>query len=89
MRNSMDYGNPERAFFRKSQTFGLGQTNWAGNLGGIGTHFVLWVPCPCFPLINHYFHKKLSLYIQMPKNYLGVGVEFWPERIGNLVIVCS
>ena len=20
------------------------------------------VPCPCFPLLNHYFYKKLSLY---------------------------
>ena len=24
-----DYGHPERAFFRKSQTFGLGHTDWA------------------------------------------------------------
>ena len=31
----MDYGHPERAFLRKSQTFGLGQTNWAENFGGI------------------------------------------------------
>ena len=27
--------NTERAFFRKPQTFGLGQTNWAENFGGI------------------------------------------------------
>ena len=27
-----DYGHPERAFFFKSQAFGLGQTNW-------GEHF--------------------------------------------------
>ena len=50
------------------------------------THF--GTPCPCFPLINHYFYKKLSLYIQIPKIYFGVGVEFGPERIRNLVIVC-
>ena len=25
-----------------------------------------WVPCSCFPLINNYFYKKLSLYIQIP-----------------------
>ena len=24
-----DYGHPDRAFFQKSQTVGLGQTNWA------------------------------------------------------------
>ena len=24
-----DYGHPERAFFQKCETFGLGQTNWA------------------------------------------------------------
>ena len=26
---------------------------------------VLWVPCPCLLLINHYFYKKISLCIQM------------------------
>ena len=30
-----DYGHPERAFFQKFETFGLGQTNWAEILGGI------------------------------------------------------
>jgi hypothetical protein len=30
-----DYGHPERAFFQKLETFGLGQTNWAEILGGI------------------------------------------------------
>ena len=30
-----DYGHPERAFFRKPQTFGLGQTNWAEKYWGI------------------------------------------------------
>ena len=27
--SSTDYGHPERAFFQKFETFGLGQTNWA------------------------------------------------------------
>ena len=27
-----DYGHPERAFFQNIETFGLGQTNWAGIL---------------------------------------------------------
>ena len=30
-----DNGHPERAFFQKFKTFGLGQTNWAEILGGI------------------------------------------------------
>ena len=30
----MDNGHPERAFFQKFETFGLGQTNWAEILGG-------------------------------------------------------
>ena len=49
-----------------------------------------WVPCPCFPLINDHFYKKLSLYIQIPNIYLGMGFEFefGPQRIRDLVIVC-
>ena len=27
---------------------------------------VLLVPCPCSPLVSHFFYKKLSLYIQIP-----------------------
>ena len=49
---------------------------------------VLWVPCPCFPLINHYFYKKLSLFIHIPNIFLGLGFELGPQRIGNSVIVC-
>ena len=30
-----DYGHPERAFFQKFETFGLGQTNWVEILGGL------------------------------------------------------
>ena len=49
-----DYGHPERAFFQKLETFGLGQTNWAESLWGIlgisgqtiSTGLALWVPCP-------------------------------------------
>jgi hypothetical protein len=33
--SSTDNGHPERAFFQKFETFGLGQTNWAEILGGI------------------------------------------------------
>ena len=76
-----------------SQTFWpIGQINYG--VFGISSAdlsipiLALWVPCPCFLLINHYFYKKPSLYIQIPKKYLGVGVELGPERIRNLVIVC-
>ena len=56
-------------FSPKFQTFGLGQTIWADKFWDIchlglfsadllALILVLWVPCPCFPLINHYFYKK-------------------------------
>ena len=53
-----DYGHPERVLFWKSQTFGLGLTNWATIFGALWVFWadlwapilVLWVSCPCFPL---------------------------------------
>ena len=70
-----DYGHPERAFFRKSQTFGLGQTNWAKLSALILVHTL--GPLSIFsinqPLI---LQKKLSLYIHIPNIYLGLGFEF-------------
>ena len=30
-----DYGHPDRAFFKKIESSGLGQTNWAEIFGGI------------------------------------------------------
>ena len=97
MLKSTDYGHPERTFFENPKLLGLGRQIGLKMFGAFGVIsadlsapiLVLWVPCPCFPLINHYFYKKLSLYIQIPKNYLGMGVEFGTERISNLVIVCS
>ena len=49
---------------------------------------VLRVPCPCFLLINHYFYKKLSLYIQIPIVYLRLGFQFGLQRIRDLAIMC-
>ena len=43
---------------------------------------VLWVSC------YHNLYKKLSLYIQFPKKYLGLGFEFEPQWIRDLAIVC-
>ena len=51
----------------------------ADNLGRyILGHFEYFQPVykhPCFPLINHYFYKKLSLHIQIQNTYLfGIGI---------------
>ena len=52
-------------FSSKSQTFGLGQTILAVEVSSNNLSapiLVLWVSCPRFLLINHYFYKKLYLY---------------------------
>ena len=62
-----DNGHPERAFFQKSETFGLGQTNWAENIGGIwgifgqttAPNLAEWVPCPSESVRGCFFYKKL------------------------------
>ena len=42
---------------------------------------------PCFSSFNHYFYKKLSLYIHIPNTYLGLGFEFGPQRIRDLAFM--
>ena len=49
---------------------------------------VQWVPCPCFPLLNHCFYKKLSLYIHIQNIYLELGFEFGSQRIRDLAFMC-
>ena len=88
----LDYAHglrkPNEAFFhRNPKLFGLsrqfGQINFvvfgvfSANLSA--PILILRVPCPCFPLFNNYFYKKLSLYIQIPNIYLGLGFEFGPQ----------
>ena len=92
---STDYGHPMKPLFLKSRTFVLGQTNWADKFWGIWGIFgrtistqAIFVQCPCFPLFNHYFYKKLSLYIHIPNIYLGLGLEFGPQRIRDLAFMC-
>ena len=76
-----DYEGPMKPFLSKYQIFWLGQTIWANKFWGIfdrfiSTHFgTVWVPCPCFPLINHYFWKTKPLYPN-PNIYLGLDYEF-------------
>ena len=52
-----------------------------GIFGRFITIVVLWVTIPCFPLINQYFFKRLRLYIQFTNIFLGLGLEFGPQRI--------
>ena len=62
-----DYGHPDRAFFQKFETFGLGQTNWADILWGIwgisgqtiSTILALWVPCSWESVAGSLSYKKL------------------------------
>ena len=59
----MDNGHPEKAFFQKFESFGLGQKNWAEIWGGIlgissqtiGNSWLLYDVQPAF------FSKKLTL----------------------------
>ena len=88
---------PNEAFFHwNPELLGLGRQIGQINSGAFGVFsaelsapiLVQWVPCPCFPLFNHYFYKKLILYIHIPNIYLVIGFEFGPQTIRNLVFVC-
>ena len=55
----------EDSFLSKSQTYEFVQIKF-GVFGVLLANLtslilVLWVSCSCFPLINHYFYKKMSL----------------------------
>ena len=73
-----------KTFSSRSQTFGPGQKIWADKFwtfrvfsANLSTPIFSTVgPLYMFPLINHYFYKKLTLYIQIPNIYLGMGFEF-------------
>ena len=93
-----DYDCPMKPFPLKFRAFGLGQTNWEDKFWGIldiygqtiSNLLVQWVPCLCFPSFNHFFYKKLSLYIMIhiPIIYLRLGFVFGPQRIRELAFVC-
>ena len=73
------YGQQERAFFGKSQTFGLGQTNWAQIFWGILGIFEQFIstnlgavsPFSMFSINQSLFLQK-SLYPN-PKYLFGIG----------------
>ena len=73
-------------FSSKSQTIDLGRKIGQINFGAFGVFganlsapiLVLWVLCPCFPLINHYFYKKIKHLYPDPK-YL-FGIVIWAAK---------
>ena len=79
-------------FFRKSQTFGLGDTNWAEKFGGvcgifghfISTHFCTVSPFFMFSINQQLFLQKTKPLYPNPK-YL-FGIYIW---IRDLAFVCS
>ena len=78
-----------KLFSPKNQTFGLGQISFgpfrvflADLLAPM--HFGTVSPLSMFS-INQ---PLLSLYIQIPNIYLGLGFEFGPQRSRDLAIVC-
>jgi hypothetical protein len=89
-----DYGRPMKPFFIEIPNFGLGQTIWADNFGGIfgqfiSTDFGTVSPLSMLPINQTLFlQKKTCLYIQIPNIYLGLGLEFGPKQIRGLAIVC-
>jgi hypothetical protein len=78
---TMDYGHPKRAFFRKSQTFGLGQTNWAENFWGIwgifgqfiSTHFGTVGSLSMFSINQPLFLQRTKPLYPNPKHLFGSG----------------
>ena len=85
-----------RLFYWNPELLGLGRQIGQINSGAFGIFttklsasiLVKWLPCPCFPF-NHYFYKKLSLYINIHNIYLGLRFEFGPQRIRDLAFDVS
>ena len=53
---------------------------------GVVDTFRPWVPCPCFPLINHYYYKKSKTLYPNPKYLFGIGIWIWATKnLGSCV----
>ena len=85
-----DYGHPERAyFFKYPKLLGLGRHFGLKFFEAFGAFLDYQHPfwyCEFLVhvfhyVFNNYFYKNLSLYIQLPNIYLGLGFEFGPQRI--------
>ena len=72
-------------FFQKSCTFGLEQTFWEEKFWSIwdifGRTMSTYFETVMSSIIQSIFYKKVSLYIQLPNIYFGVGFEFGPQKI--------
>ena len=86
---------PNEAFFHQNpKLLGLGRQFGQIHFREFGVFLTdlsapilkLWVSCP-LSILNHYFYKKPSLYIQIPNIYLGLGYEFGLQRVWDLAIV--
>ena len=83
-----DYRHPERAFFQKSRTFGLGQTFWAeifwsiwGIFGRtISTHFGTVSSLSMFSIIQPLFLQKTKPLYPTPKYLFGSGIWIWAAK---------
>ena len=80
-----DYGQPERAFFQKPQTFRLGQTNWVDKFWGIfgqtiSIHFGIVSPLSMFSIIQPLFLQKTKPLYPHPKHLYGIGIRIWAAK---------
>jgi hypothetical protein len=69
-----DYGHLERPFFQKSQTFGLGLTNWAEKfwgIWGIFGRFWYYGSLSMFSISQPLFLQKTKPFYANPKNLFG------------------
>ena len=81
-----------KPFFIEIPNFlGLGRQFGQINFGAFGVSSAnLSAPILIMFSINQpLFLQKVSLYIQIPNIYLGLGFEFGPQRIRDLAIVCK
>ena len=72
---SMDYGHPMKPFSIEIHNFWA----WADKLGHLGYFRPIYklptpilVQFPCFPLFNHYFCKKVSVYVHNPNIWIWI-----------------
>ena len=77
-----DYG---RLFSSKSQTFGLGQTNWADKFWGIfgwfiRTHFGIVSPLSMFSINQPLFLQITKPLYPNPKYLFGIEIRIWAAR---------
>ena len=84
---------PNEAFFHwNSKVLGLGRQIGQINFGAFGV-FSAKLSAPIlvlsmFSMIQPLFLQKSKPINSQPKIYLGLGFEFWPQRIRDLAFVC-